>query len=288
MTTDAIPATASVVSAREQDRLRAIEILAVWMREQAPQTTALYVSETGMATARLEDLFSNTCDLRRLAEGRANAAVVSVARHLVGGPATSEDDLAIIAGSAASVDRSRTKIAFIADNLDPILIPWVAQGRAPTPTERQVAIIATAASMAGARCATERRRRMGQKQEGLTKEAVEAAGFRPGIWPLAPGEYCGETKIAGNKADLVVRLLSGIYLLIECKSSASILNSYKRGGHEVTDKPRKWRQALGADTVVVSVLGGAFHANTLAEIEGAEVLVFWDHALGRLTDFLAE
>jgi hypothetical protein len=287
MTVHPMPEPIPANSTREQHRVHATARFEAFLHQNADATEALYAAEMASARTKIEVLFAATDDLLGLGDGPANATLVSAARFFVAGSPTSDDDLSIIAASADRTDRSRTKLRYIASHLDPFRVTWAADRRRPTPGERERAITWTAGLMAGAKCATDRKTKMGKVQEALTAGAVAAAGFKPGTYPLAPGEYCGEKEIGGAKADVVVRLPSGRHVLIECKASGSTTNSAKRGGHEVTDKPTKWRTALkDPNAIAVAVVGGAFGTNTLDAIETAGIHLFWDHALENLTEFL--
>jgi len=52
----------------------------------------------------------------------------------------------------------------------------------------------------------------------------------------ALGEFCGETRLAGTRADVVARLKDGRVMAIECKVSNSTANSYKRLVHDTGGK----------------------------------------------------
>ena len=98
-----------------------------------------------------------------------------------------------------------------------------------------------------------------------------------------PGEYCGESRVAGTRADVVARLKNGDIMLIECKVSNSAVNSYKRVVHDTGGKSAHWYNALGkASTIPCAVLGGVFARQNLEQVQNADVYLFWQH---RLDDF---
>jgi hypothetical protein len=61
----------------------------------------------------------------------------------------------------------------------------------------------------------------------------------------SPGEFCGETRLAGTRADVVARLRDGRVMAIECKVSNSAVNSYKRLIHDTGGKAATWYRTLG-------------------------------------------
>ena len=62
----------------------------------------------------------------------------------------------------------------------------------------------------------------------------------------APGEFCGESKLGDTRADLVIRLYDRRAMPVECKSSNSAVNSFKRINHEALGKARAWIAAFGS------------------------------------------
>ena len=73
------------------------------------------------------------------------------------------------------------------------------------------------------------------------------------------GEFCGETRLAGTRANVVVRVRDSRVMPIECKVSNSAVNSYKRIVHDTGGKAATWYRELGAAQVVpAAVLSGVF------------------------------
>jgi hypothetical protein len=103
-----------------------------------------------------------------------------------------------------------------------------------------------------------------------------------------PGEFCGETRLAGTRADVVVRLRDARVLAIECKVSNSAVNSYKRVVHDTGGKAATWYRELGAAQVISgAVLGGVFAPANLQDVQNNKgVALFWQHRLRDLADFV--
>jgi hypothetical protein len=102
------------------------------------------------------------------------------------------------------------------------------------------------------------------------------------------GEFCGESIVGGDKADVVPRLNDTRLMLIECKVSNSAVNSFKRINHEAAGKARKWLASFGtAQVVPTSVIGGVFNVNNLLRAQEDGLTLFWAHGLKKLGQFVA-
>ena len=85
-------------------------------------------------------------------------------------------------------------------------------------------------------------------QEQAVKDLLASIGFKEvatreiPMLTAAPnsGEFCGETRLAGTRADVVVRLRDSRVMPIECKVSNSAVNSYKRIVHDTGGKAATW------------------------------------------------
>lgn len=180
--------------------------------------------------------------------------------------------------------------------LDKHRFPWMGEGREPTPSERQIAIAASTALAAAREVETKRRGTSKEVQEKAVKAALTGEGFKevpkraiPMLTAApAPGEFCGESEIAGTRADVVVRLHDGRVMAIECKVSNSGVNSYKRLIHEAAGKATTWYTVLGtAQIVPAAVLSGVFTVANLQKAQNEKsVYLFWTHRLNDLADFV--
>lgn len=104
----------------------------------------------------------------------------------------------------------------------------------------------------------------------------------------APGHFCGETRLAGTRADVVVHLKDGRVMPIECKVSNSTVNSYKRLVHDTGGKAAHWYNQLGrAQVIPTAVLSGVYGTANLEDVqENKGVYLFWQHRLGDLAAFV--
>lgn len=196
-------------------------------------------------------------------------------------PPISEDDLKTLADAGygplvfkrdpAAVKRVRDLVKTV---LDGHRFPWIDAVRSPTDEERAKAVAASAAMAATRDVEMSRRTNSKQMQEQAVKDVLESLGMKEvppreiislssGAAP-APGEYCGESRVAGTRADVIARLRNGDIMLIECKVSNSAVNSYKRVVHDTGGKAAHWYNALGkASTIPCAVLGGVFACQNL-------------------------
>lgn len=218
-------------------------------------------------------------------------------------PPISEDDLETVADAtltpsllrtdAASAMRIRDTVLTI---IDPHRFPWVSEGRQPSDSERERAVIASAALAASSDVGTRRRSTSRDAQEQAVKDLLTNVGLvevKAKEIPIltaapAPGRFCGETRLAGTRADVVARLRDGRVMAIECKVSNSTVNSYKRLVHDTGGKAAHWYNQLGRAQVIPSaVLSGVYSTANLEDVqENKGVCLFWQHRLDDLATFI--
>ena len=100
-------------------------------------------------------------------------------------------------------------------------------------------------------------------------------------------EFCGESSVAGKKADVVIGLGDNRFMCVECKVSNSTVNSFKRLNHETVEKTNHWYHTLGTNGVVCAgLLSGVFSVDILAAAQEDGVSLFWSHNLGAIGKFI--
>lgn len=218
-------------------------------------------------------------------------------------PPISKDDLETVADAALTPSRLRTdpeSTRRIRDTvltiIDPHRFSWMAEGRKPSRHERERAVIASAALAASSDVETTRRNTSKGTQEQAVKKLLASAGMKEvkareiAILTAAPapGQFCGETRLAGTRADVVTRLKDGRAMAIECKVSNSTVNSYKRLVHDTGGKAAHWYNQLGrAQVIPCAVLSGVYSTANLEDVqENKGVYLFWQHRLIDLAAFV--
>jgi XamI restriction endonuclease len=223
----------------------------------------------------------------------------------LGAPPISDDDLATLAegrlsGAAANFADVRERMLGVMRLIvDPRRFPWLVECRAPTPTERDAAVLASSALMASQRVQTLRRGDEKSAVEGAVKGLLIGMGWvhdgsrrPPGIQKLttdAPAlrHFVTQSNLGPDNADVVVRLDDGRLLAIECKGSNSEINSRKRLNKEAAQNARAWLARFGSDQVVPAVaLQGVFKARYVLEAQDTPMAIFWGHRLDDLRQFL--
>jgi hypothetical protein len=255
----------------------------------------------------VEDLLAETADLSRLS---AEPGYVlsdynrqEVVRYL-SGPPISADDLGVVAdanlSSAALLiddEMAHRVIEAVLLGLDRERFPWVGEERAPTETERMVAIVSTAALVATRRVMTARANEAKATQEQKVKDALTAAGFNQVATRKIPtlhdapstGEFCGESLLATRKADIVVRLWDHRVMPIECKVSNSSTNSVKRLNNDAAQKAAVWIDQFGtAQTVPAAMLAGVFKRRNLEQAQDLGLTVWWSHDLDQMVNWIEQ
>ena len=103
----------------------------------------------------------------------------------------------------------------------------------------------------------------------------------------ASGEFCGESKLGDTRADLVIRLYDRRAMPVECKSSNSAVNSFKRINHEALGKATAWLAAFGRRQIVpVAVISGVFNPANLNTAQAEGLVLIWSHRLEDLAEFI--
>jgi hypothetical protein len=247
----------------------------------------------------VERLFEETDNLTSFPTAiLASKTSRETARYLTA-PPISADDLNTLAGLGTGGGRAFTAemLKVIRASLDPRRFPWlfVQPPLKPTRDELRTAQRWTAGLLAAQLATTGRRSAAARRQEN----AVEAVLLGPPLHLtqvkaraipsprefLAPGEFCRQSVVGGTRADFTVGLRDRL-LLIECKSSNSEVNSYKRLNHEVGNKAASWKRSFGEAVVPAAVLAGVFKLENLESAQRAGIALLWDHELGTLAEFV--
>jgi|GEM_PF-275790 len=266
----------------------------------------LYLNLFSENYARVRKVLTITKDLTKLTECMPKLledGYFDVVRYLTA-PPISEDDMVTVAGLSSKAasnlklpDNTSKVNAFVTATLDKKRFAWWWEKRKPDEHERRTAMVATAALMATQRVQTQRRTLAKQNQEGgvkkfLTEQLHYSEVDRREITTAfdAPKafEFCGETPVAGKKADIVVGLGDHRFLCLECKVSNSAVNSFKRVNHETVEKTVHWYSAFGVNGVVCAgVLSGVFKVDNLVDAQSTNTYLFWSHDLEPLGEFIA-
>lgn len=216
------------------------------------------------------------------------------------GPPVSEEDLWTMVGKKFKnlpPDIADAVASAISLSTDKIRMPWLAEGRTPTRTEREAAALATTVLMAHEKFRTQRRRTASSRQEGAVLAALESAGYvrdqkkKPilALDELPRGSFSRERKVDGAKCDVPVRLRDGRLLALECKVSNGPKNSWKRLNREVGGKAERWSKEFGAQVVTGAVLAGVFDLSCVVSAQRDQaVFLFWQHDLSSLYVYLEE
>ena len=227
---------------------------------------------------------------------------VRTAFRYLAAPPISEDDLKTLAESTLSPEALRADVAqarrvrdIVLHVIDPHRFPWLGKRRGPTRREREQAVVASAALVAARKVETSRRANAKSAQEETVKAMLRESGVNEvprrdmPLLDAAPsvGEFCGESKLGGTRADIVIRLYDGRAMPIECKASNSAVNSFKRINHEAAGKAAIWLTDFGNRKVVpAAVIGGVFNPANLETAQASGLAIFWSHRLANLTDFI--
>jgi hypothetical protein len=290
----------------EADFLRDLEeSIELFRRQRMEEPLEDYIDAFEDFQGYYEDLLERTVDLTNFdsvaLDVLTDRDLLSAFRYLAG-PPISADDLKTIAEASLSPSKLRRDpesvrriVQIVLMGLDRKRFPWVLEHREPTEAERQAAVLASAALLATSRVGTQRRHEGKGAQERRVEEALLGCGFvkvaNRNVGTLgqapAPGEFCGESSLAGRKADFVVRLWDTRVMPIECKVSNSAVNPVKRLNNDAAAKAAGWLDDLGRKNAVpVAVLSGVFKIHNLIDAQARGLTLFWAHNLNAMTDWI--
>ncbi len=275
----------------------------LFRKARVEEPAELYTDQFEIAyqsIAEVLEMSVDLADLRSVMKDIVHKEPLRRSLRYITGPPISDDDLKTVAdvqltrqfykANPAAYDTVADAIFLL---LDRKRFGWVADGRTPTAEEKEFAMASTAA-IAAYQKVQAIRRNSARSLEASVATALEAAGFTrvpkrtvnaAGDWP-APGEFCGEGKVANRQADLIVTLFDTRYMPIECKVSGSSLNSLKRLNNDAVAKFATWTTYFGnGQTVPVAVLEGVYQLDRLGAAQNAGATIFWSHKLDELVDF---
>lgn len=282
----------------EAERLRAIEF---FKTERKREGGFFYRETFDRFQPKVQKLFSLTSNLTKLSgQILANDPELLEVVRFLAAPPVSEDDLDTLIGKKVakrkriSVADANDVIDVVADMFDSTRFPWIEKKRKPTNDEIQAAINWTTGVIAIERARTVRRRDSAKRQQEKVHDLLRANGWIqvPSrtinlLDDLPRGHFCVESMVAGNKADVPVRLHDGRLLALECKVSNSATNSVKRLIRETCGKATRWREAFGEQIITGAVLAGVFKDRNLLEAQNQyKVAIFWEHDLSPLLKFI--
>ncbi len=250
---------------------------------------------------KLSNLNSEAISDENLAE--AYGLGLGEALRYLAGPPISDDDLRVIADVESispgilkkNPEALRKVFGVIERVLDPHRFPWMAAGKAPSPRQREAALLASSVLLAAQRIATERRNDGKDNQETRVKDYLREIGFSEvapvRINTIVKGpqamQFCAECQLGARKADVVVRLHDTRLMAIECKVSNSATNSVKRLNNDAAVKSEYWLKEFGTSQVVpAAVLSGVFKVLNLEQAQERGLALFWSQALDALGAFI--
>ena len=287
----------------EKDREKAIQ---TFRDERIKEPLERYLEQFEVCRDAFDELLETTVDLTRLSEHASEVLKtkpwVEALRYL-SSPPVSVDDLKVIAeADSISPKALRAAPALAArivetalSGLDRRRFPWLSEGREASEHERATAVIASAAMLAMRRVETHRRNQGKDAQEKAVQAVLKGHDFREVDRRTVsthsdapkPGEFCMESMLGSEKADLLVGLWDRRLLPIECKVSNSATNSIKRLNKDAAHKAVEWRRLFGEMQVVPSaVLSGVYKLRKLEEAQERGLTLFWAHSLDELLAFV--
>lgn len=303
---DLIPSTRWSRDQLNGDRL---ESIAAFRQERLVEPIDDYGNLFDRLRGVVEDLLEETVDLTRVESQSlqimTETASLDAFRYLAGPPISLDDLKTLVDTNTLSPTQLRKDPDLVRRLMDTVLqaldhrrFPWIVDGREPDPSEREAAIVASAALMAMRGVESKRRNEGKTSQEKLVEDELIRLGFIKVNLPNRsaatlseaplPGTFCGETALAGRKADFIVGLWDNRTMPIECKVSNSSVNSLKRLNNDAAAKAESWMTDLGQIPIVpTAVVSGVFSLDNLENAQNRGLTIYWAHRLSDLSDWIS-
>ena len=209
--------------------------IAAFRHERVGEPLERYLVYFQAAREATETILEMTVDLLHVRELAvdilSDMRLVDAARYLAS-PPISKDDLETVAAVTLAPTLVRKEPERADKLMDTILLgldrerfPWLGEDREASESERETAVVSTAAMLAFRQVETWRRNEGKRSQEQQVKDyLVERCSFtevparRINNLSMGPGlgEFCGEIEVGIRKADVSVRLWDGR----ACRSNA--------------------------------------------------------------------
>ncbi|WP_300750406.1 XamI family restriction endonuclease [Janthinobacterium sp.] len=251
---------------------------------------------------KLPQILATPTNPALLSEIVGNPAFNTALRYLTA-PPISKDDLQTVLSRKVSATAIRRDAALAEDvvkivreTIDPKRFPWIVTGQPPTPEELNAAKLATAVVATSQRVQTKRRGDEKNDLEGSVTQLLDGMGYTRIPTPRTPidstedlpkqGEYMTSATLGHDNGDCVIGLYDRRRLVLECKSSNSEINSRKRLNKEVVKDAKNWDEQFGAQVLTAAALRGVFKPGYVQEAQGTPVMIFWEHRLDDLKDFI--
>jgi hypothetical protein len=261
------------------------------------------------------DLLTSTNDLRDITADSLKERRLMQAARFAPVPFISDDDLDTLTGAklknwmkqttargSVPSDLDFTAAAEVfSQQLDTYRAPWVPLNRTPTAEERERFVSGSIALRLNSRLASLRKSEAAARQEGAVRLAIEDAGYTEANPPNVIDDVVNQLPersfarrpriVAGASVDVPIRLQADhptglTFVPLEAKDSNSVANSRKRL-IEVMEKATTWNGAgLPFGFRTAAVISGCLPLNRLLEAQTRGVLLFWEHRLEDLTEFL--
>jgi XamI restriction endonuclease len=235
-----------------------------------------------------------------LDEGMFNAL-----RYMAGPPVSSDDLGVLVSRDVKGINKTLIRksddlvkdvLRLICKLADPVRLPWIGNGRAPTRRELRDSVASTAVLHATQSLQTERRG-FGKIVERKLESRLIALGFHravapakgrvtaPAHHPNYPGFY-GECTVYGRKVDLLIPLKNGRIIALEAKDSSSALNSVKRLNNDTAAKARHYAVEGGRNILSVALLSGVFKFENLQRAQESGLFLVWSHDMDGFIDWI--
>jgi hypothetical protein len=287
----------------ESDREQAIEI---FRKSRIEEPLEDYLEAFDEYRMHVEELLETTVDLSDFEtaglEVLSDKHMLSAFRYLAA-PPISMDDLLVLAEVKSlakkvlekNPERIERVIEVVKAILDRRRFTWLIEKREPAESEREAAIVASAALMAASKVQTKRRTVGKEQQEAFVRENLVELGFKEVptrkieniSFAPQPGEFCRESVLGTRKADIIIGLWDRRVMPIECKVSNSYLNSVKRLNNDAAQKAVVWQKDFGIRQVVPSaVISGVYNLRNLEDAQDRGLTLFWAHSLKPMLDWI--
>jgi hypothetical protein len=257
--------------------------------------------------AKTEAALTASNDMRNLAKAlEADGSHMLVMRHLLA-PPKSQDQFALLcddysksaekSGRVYNSEAAKAVEKALLPRVDPLILPWLSEGRAPSYEERERLVERVVSLIAPKQTETRNRNRLSAEQEGAVVTLLEEMGWTqlPSVTidtraAIPPKHFMNKTRFAtattaAQEVDIACGFANTVVAAMECKVTNDPTNSVKRV-NDVLKKAKAWKDRYGDFVETAALLQGVIKPSDVQRLSDDGVRVFWSHDLDSFANWV--
>jgi hypothetical protein len=257
--------------------------------------------------AKTEVALTASNNMRNIVQAlQSDGSHMLVMRHLLA-PPKSQDQFALLcddyskaaekSGRGYNPEAATAVENALLPRIDPLILPWLSEGRAPSDSERHRLVERVVSLIAPKQTETRNRNRLSAEQEGAVVSLLKELGWAqfPSVTidtraAIPPRTFMHKTRFAtattaAQEVDIACGLANTVVAAMECKVTNDPTNSVKRV-NDVLKKAKAWKDRYGDFVETAALLQGVIKASDVQRLTDDGVRVFWSHDLDSFAEWI--